>query len=95
MAVTTFTNHLRELVSGVDVILSDIWGVVHNGLKPSSDACDALSAFREAGSGVVLITQCAAPGGFGAAALKAREPVRRREQAPAGGDQQVEMVVAP
>ena len=29
-----FVERLRDLVDGVEVILSDIWGVVHNGLEP-------------------------------------------------------------
>ena len=28
-----FVERLRDLVGGVEVVLSDIWGVVHNGLE--------------------------------------------------------------
>lgn len=33
MTTLHFAESLRELVGGVDVVLSDIWGVVHNGLE--------------------------------------------------------------
>src|SRR5437763_14450513 len=56
-----FVEHLRELVAGVDVVLSDIWGVVHNGLEPLPEACAALHAFREQGGTVILITNAPRP----------------------------------
>ena len=28
-----FAERLRDLIPGVEVVLSDIWGVVHNGLE--------------------------------------------------------------
>ena len=50
MASTIFTRHLRDVLDGVDVILSDIWGVVHNGLQAWPDACAALAEFRQGGA---------------------------------------------
>ncbi len=44
-----------------DVALCDVWGVVHNGLRASAPACDALTRFREAGGTVVLITNAPRP----------------------------------
>lgn len=44
-----------------DVILSDIWGVVHDGLKAFPQASDALSGFRNTGGRVVLITNAPRP----------------------------------
>jgi HAD superfamily hydrolase (TIGR01459 family) len=61
MTGTTFTRHLRDVLGGVDVILSDIWGVVHNGLEAWPDACAALAEFRKAGGKVVLITNAPRP----------------------------------
>ncbi|MDQ8726758.1 TIGR01459 family HAD-type hydrolase [Bradyrhizobium sp. LHD-71] len=61
MTNTTFTRHLRDVLDGVDVILSDIWGVVHNGLEASPDACAALAEFRKRGGKVVLITNAPRP----------------------------------
>jgi ribonucleotide monophosphatase NagD (HAD superfamily) len=42
MTTLHFAESLRELVGGVDVVLSDIWGVVHNGLESFPEACEAL-----------------------------------------------------
>jgi HAD superfamily hydrolase (TIGR01459 family) len=56
-----FVEHLRELVDGVEVVLSDIWGVVHNGLEAFPDACAALHRFRGDGGTVILITNAPRP----------------------------------
>ena len=37
---------LGEIADRYDVILSDVWGVVHNGKAAFPKACDALSRFR-------------------------------------------------
>ena len=47
---------LRDILGNYDVILCDVWGVVHNGVNAFLDACAALRAAREAGVAVVLIT---------------------------------------
>lgn len=47
---------LDDLVDGYSVILSDVWGVVHNGVEPFPDACAALKRAREKGKIVILIT---------------------------------------
>jgi HAD superfamily hydrolase (TIGR01459 family) len=56
-----FVEHLHDLVAGVDVVLSDIWGVVHNGLVSFPEACDALHQFRGRGGTVILITNAPRP----------------------------------
>ena len=56
-----FVEHLRDLVGGVDVLLSDIWGVVHNGLESFPEACEALRTFRNNGGTVILITNAPRP----------------------------------
>jgi HAD superfamily hydrolase (TIGR01459 family) len=56
MTTLRFVEHLRDLVDGVEVILSDIWGVVHNGLESFPAACEALHTFRQRGGTVILIT---------------------------------------
>jgi HAD superfamily hydrolase (TIGR01459 family) len=45
----------------VDVVLSDIWGVVHNGLESFPEACAALHTFRAQGGTVILITNAPRP----------------------------------
>ena len=44
------------------MVLSDVWGVVHNGVAATPEACDALARFRAAGGTVVLITNAPRPG---------------------------------
>ncbi len=44
-----------------DVLLCDIWGVVHNGIAAHAAACDALIRFRADGGTVVLITNAPRP----------------------------------
>jgi HAD superfamily hydrolase (TIGR01459 family) len=61
MTTLTFAERLRDLVGGVDVLLSDIWGVVHNGLIAFPDACEALHTFRSRGGSVILITNAPRP----------------------------------
>jgi HAD superfamily hydrolase (TIGR01459 family) len=56
-----FVERLRDLVDGVEVILSDIWGVVHNGLEAFPEACAALHTFRKRGGTVILITNAPRP----------------------------------
>jgi HAD superfamily hydrolase (TIGR01459 family) len=61
MAALQFADGLRDLVSGVDVLLSDIWGVVHNGLVAFPEACEALQNFRRQGGTVIMITNAPRP----------------------------------
>src|ERR1700726_2113752 len=61
MTTLTFAERLRDLVGGGDVLLSDIWGVVHNGLVAFPEACEALRNFRAQGGTVILITNAPRP----------------------------------
>jgi HAD superfamily hydrolase (TIGR01459 family) len=61
MTTLRFVAQLRDLVAGVDVVLSDIWGVVHNGLVAFPEACEALHTFRARGGTVILITNAPRP----------------------------------
>jgi HAD superfamily hydrolase (TIGR01459 family) len=61
MTTLRFVERLRDLVDGVEVVLSDIWGVVHNGLESFPEACDALRAYRSQGGTVILITNAPRP----------------------------------
>ena len=61
-APTAFTTHFETMASNYDVILSDVWGVVHNGVVATPEACDALTRFRQQGGTVVLITNAPRPG---------------------------------
>src|SRR6202049_1491374 len=61
MTSLRFVEQLRDLVDGVEVVLSDIWGVVHNGLEAFPEACEALHTFRSRGGTVILITNAPRP----------------------------------
>ena len=54
---------LREIAENYDAILCDVWGVLHNGQQYWPDAASALSAFRELGGVVVMITNAPRPRG--------------------------------
>ncbi|HEX7884004.1 MAG TPA: TIGR01459 family HAD-type hydrolase [Afipia sp.] len=56
-----FADRLRDLTTGVDVILSDVWGVIHDGLKGFRPACEALQTFRAQGGTVIMITNAPRP----------------------------------
>jgi HAD superfamily hydrolase (TIGR01459 family) len=48
---------LADLAPNYDAVLSDVWGVVHNGVAPHPEAVEALRKFRDGGRRrVVLIT---------------------------------------
>jgi HAD superfamily hydrolase (TIGR01459 family) len=53
---------LGDLAGRYDVVLSDIWGVVHNGERSFAPATEALARFRRAGGTVVLVTNAPRPG---------------------------------
>jgi HAD superfamily hydrolase (TIGR01459 family) len=57
-------NSFASLSAAYDVVLSDVWGVVHNGLAAWPDACDALARFRARGGTVVLISNAPRPGEY-------------------------------
>jgi HAD superfamily hydrolase (TIGR01459 family) len=49
-------QRLDELMDRYDVLLCDVWGVLHNGVDSFASASNALSRARHAGLTVVLIT---------------------------------------
>lgn len=61
MTSLRFVDHLHDVARDADVILSDIWGVIHDGLASFPEACAALRRFREGGGTVVLITNAPRP----------------------------------
>lgn len=56
-----FVRGLSELAANYDVILCDVWGVVHNGVAHFAKAVEALQRFRAKGGRVVLITNAPRP----------------------------------
>ncbi len=61
MTSPRFVERLRDLVEHIDVVLSDIWGVLHDGLNAFPEACAALQSYRARGGTVILITNSARP----------------------------------
>jgi HAD superfamily hydrolase (TIGR01459 family) len=57
-----FIDRFAPLARHYEVVLCDIWGVVHNSIVASPSACEALSQFRAAGGTVILITNAPRPG---------------------------------
>jgi len=50
-----------DLLARYDVLISDVWGVVHDGLWALEPACEALIAFRERGGTVALLSNAPGP----------------------------------
>lgn len=69
---TTRTRpHAPPMVSGLsafadayDLILCDVWGVIHNGVAAFPAACDALARARAGGATVVLVSNAPRPNRF-------------------------------
>lgn len=54
---------LSALATDYDALISDVWGVVHNGLAAHPAACEALVTYRRGGGKVVLLTNAPRPSG--------------------------------
>ncbi|HLV83679.1 MAG TPA: TIGR01459 family HAD-type hydrolase [Devosia sp.] len=54
---------LADLTGRYDAVLSDVWGVVHNGVAAFPSAVDALVQFRKSGGKVIFITNAPRPSG--------------------------------
>ncbi len=52
---------LRDIAADYDLILCDVWGVVHDGVAHTPSAADALMRFRGQGGKVVLLTNAPRP----------------------------------
>jgi HAD superfamily hydrolase (TIGR01459 family) len=60
--VHQFTDRFEALADRYDVVLCDVWGVIHNSIVAFPEAADALARFRRKGGAVVLITNAPRPG---------------------------------
>jgi HAD superfamily hydrolase (TIGR01459 family) len=49
-------RHLAPLMDGYDGLILDLWGVVHDGVRPYPDAPECLAALRAAGKRIVMLT---------------------------------------
>ena len=60
-ALPTLIPNFSVLAPDYDVLLSDVWGVIHNGIAAHPHACDALMRMRARGGVVILITNAPRP----------------------------------
>jgi len=54
--MTRIIDRLDEISAPYDVLLCDLWGCVHDGVRPYPAAVAALQAFRATGGKVILVT---------------------------------------
>ncbi len=52
---------LSAVADDYDILLCDVWGVIHNGRESWPTACEALTKFNETGGHVVLISNSPRP----------------------------------
>jgi HAD superfamily hydrolase (TIGR01459 family) len=61
MTAPQLVTGLAELSDRYDVILSDVWGVIHNGRESFPQACGALARWRAERGPVILISNAPRP----------------------------------
>ncbi|MBU1346344.1 MAG: TIGR01459 family HAD-type hydrolase [Alphaproteobacteria bacterium] len=61
MALPHALENLSQVAADYDILLCDVWGVIHNGRESWPQACDALTRFNQAGGHVVLISNSPRP----------------------------------
>lgn len=58
-----FTSGLRDLAPSLELVICDLWGVMHNGLKANPAAVKAIESVREAGVASVFLSNAPRPRG--------------------------------
>ncbi len=59
--MTQILTALTDVSDRYDALFCDLWGCLHNGIRPFPEAVAALRAFREKGGIVVLLTNAPRP----------------------------------
>lgn len=59
--MTEIIDRLDDIAHRYDVLLVDLWGCLHNGIRPFPDAVAALQRFRQGNGRVVLLTNAPRP----------------------------------
>lgn len=59
--MTRIITSFDEISDQYEAILCDLWGCLHNGIRPFADAVTALTAFRDKGGIVMLLTNSPRP----------------------------------
>ncbi len=57
----TILDGFSACSAGYDVVLCDIWGVLHNGIQAYASASDALTRYRHQGGRVILVSNAPRP----------------------------------
>ena len=61
MTLPTPLPNLGAVSADYDILLCDVWGVIHNGRESWPDACEALTRFNQEAGHVVLISNSPRP----------------------------------
>ena len=86
---------LATLSADKDLILCDVWGVIHNGVRRFDAAVDALRRFRQSGGTVVLVTNAPVPATQVRSRLEAlRVPRDAYDEIATAGDVAIDLIVA-
>jgi HAD superfamily hydrolase (TIGR01459 family) len=56
MPETRILNGLREIAENFDLVLMDLWGCVHDGVRPYPAALDCLARLKDAGKSVAILS---------------------------------------
>ncbi len=59
--MTQVVDSLSEIAEPYDAVFCDLWGCLHDGLRPIPSAVEALRSFRARGGRVVLLTNAPRP----------------------------------
>jgi HAD superfamily hydrolase (TIGR01459 family) len=62
-------EHSRDILARYDIIVCDVWGVVHDGVRANEPSCDALVRARAAGATVALLSNFPGSGAMAAEVL--------------------------
>ena len=61
MPAPQLISGLAEVADRYDAVLSDVWGVIHNGRESFREAVEALQRFKETRGPVILISNAPRP----------------------------------
>jgi len=61
MSLPHALDRLSDIAADYDVLLCDVWGVIHNGRESWPEACEALTRFNDGHGHVVLISNSPRP----------------------------------
>ena len=92
--MTRLVRGLADLARGYKVILSDVWGVVHNGRVAFESATEALGRFRVGGGIPVVLDDAQSKPVRGGAARPAWRYAKSYDAIVSSGDVTVSLLVA-